>query len=168
MNKGWVRDKQKSAHLGGGVFNAYKSKLKEKLKEQKAKYKDYKHKRKSLRTLKDENHEDFLHLDQAKTGTPIGAEHNVELSISIMSTNALAPALPPHLALNPERTPEPQRQEEEEDEKDVIEYYTLYDIVELVTSPKMRGTQDQTVLLHTYCLYSTRQFSQSMFLSIFR
>eukprot|EP01083_Nonionella_stella_P120924 362887_1 len=45
---------------------------------------------------------------------------------------------------------------EEEDKKDP-EYYTLSEIVERVTSPSVRGTQDQSVLLYTYSLYTTQK-----------
>eukprot|EP01084_Bolivina_argentea_P228170 385431_1 len=44
---------------------------------------------------------------------------------------------------------------EQKDNTINAQFYTLYDMVQLVTSPQIRGTQDQTVLLYTYCLYST-------------
>eukprot|EP01083_Nonionella_stella_P031662 86697_1 len=46
---------------------------------------------------------------------------------------------------------------EEEQSVDGIRFLSLYDIVELVTSPKARGTQHQNVLLNTYTIYTTRE-----------
>ena len=185
MGRNWGKDKQKSVNIGSGVFSSYKDKLAKKYDKKKHKLKEklkgYKHKRKGDKTPKDDLNQDFLHIDdmsvsqssKPKKSQSIGNENEVEYSVtesrtytqSVMSTNALAPVLPPNLAINPEATPEAQRideeeeWEEEEEEKDVIEFYTLEKIVGMVTSPEVRGTQDQTVLLHTYCLYATRQFS---------
>ena len=176
----WSKDKHKLNYSGSGkgMFGSYKDKLakkydkkkkklKETLKEKKATLKEKKAKYKRRKKTNDmsDNEEDFLHLDDMSvTMTAQSQSRDIEYSMSTTMTNPLAPNLPPNMAINPEFTPplpstDGKELEEEEEEKEVIEFYTLYEIVEKVTSPEVRGTQDQTVLLHTYCLFSTRQFS---------
>ncbi len=43
--------------------------------------------------------------------------------------------------------------------KNEPKYLTLSEIIEHVTSPQIRRTQNQLVLILTYCLYSSRKFS---------
>jgi len=52
---------------------------------------------------------------------------------------------------------EDEEEDEEEVKEEVIEFYSLEEIVELVTNPELRGTQDQTVLFYTYNLYASRK-----------
>ncbi len=45
------------------------------------------------------------------------------------------------------------------EEAQITKYFNLKEIVELVTCPHSRGTQNQIVLILTYCLYSSRELS---------
>eukprot|EP01084_Bolivina_argentea_P078745 142906_1 len=67
-----------------------------------------------------------------------------------MSMSSPSMSNPPSMSIQPLKDRKPTKSEE-------ILLYTLDEIVEIVTNPEVRGTQDQTVLLYTYFIYTTRE-----------
>ena len=85
--------------------------------------------------------------DDSKTtsGTQSDAEYSTSLPGSNHSTSPMLPTI-----------------EDIKEESKSPEFHTLEDIVDIVTSLKVRGNRDQTVLFYTYNLYTTRKLRETV------
>ncbi len=147
----------KTPNITSAKFGKYKHKLAKKYSKKKKKFKEKYKEKKSV--IKAEIKE--YRKKRKESNMDIEAENNeFEYSIShtIESSIMSNPLSPNKGELNDVKFDYDNKSDDEkEDINKEPEYYTLPQIVQLVTAPKVRGTQHQTVLLHTYCIYATRQ-----------
>eukprot|EP01084_Bolivina_argentea_P051303 94372_1 len=129
-------------------YTKNKKKLKEKYKEKKTSIK------KDIKEYRKKRKESNMDIHNDNEEFEYSISHTIESSIM---SNPLSPHKGDINDVDAKFDYDNESENEQNDIKQEPEYYSLKEIVQLVTAPKVRGTQDQTVLLHTYCIYSSRQ-----------